>query len=76
MVRVADDVFYTAGYRSRGIMRRQLQGISLILFGILLALFALVNPWIPIIDDLLGTVSGYASIICGIIGVILALKKD
>lgn len=57
-------------------MRRQLQGISLILFGILLALFAQVNPWIPIIDDLLGTVSGYASIICGIIGVILALKKD
>ena len=56
-------------------MRRQLQGISLLLFGILLALFALVNPWIPIIDDLLGTVSGYASIICGIIGVILALKK-
>ena len=57
-------------------MRRQLQGISLLLFGILLALFALVNPWIPIIDDLLGTFSGYASIICGIIGVILALKKD
>ena len=57
-------------------MRKQLQGISLILFGILLALFALVNPWIPIIDDLLGTVSGYASIICGIIGVILALKQD
>ena len=43
---------------------------------ILLALFALVNPRIPIIDDLLGTISGYASIICGIIGVILALKKD
>ena len=58
------------------IMKKQLQGISLILFGILLALFALVNPWIPIIDDLLGTVSEYASIICGIIGVILALKKD
>lgn len=58
------------------IMKKQLQGISLILFGILLALFALVNPWIPIIDDLLGTVSGYTSIICGIIGVILALKKD
>ena len=57
-------------------MRKQLQGISLLLFGILLALFALVNPWIPIIDDLLGTFSGYASIICGIIGVILALKKD
>ena len=57
-------------------MRRQLQGISLILFGILLALFAQVNPWIPIIDDLLGTVSGYASIICGIIGVILVLNKD
>ena len=57
-------------------MRRQLQGISLILFGILLALFALVNPWIPIIDDLLGTISGYASIICGIIGVIKKKKKD
>ena len=56
-------------------MRKQLQGLSLILFGILLALFALVNPWIPIIDDLLGTVSGYASIICGIIGIILALDR-
>ncbi len=57
-------------------MKKQLQGISFILFGILLALFAIVDPWIPILDDILGTVSGYACLIFGIIGLILALRKD
>ena len=31
-------------------MKAQLRGIALLLFGILLMLFSIVDPWIPIID--------------------------
>ena len=57
-------------------MRKQLQGISFILFGILLALFAFVDPWIPILDSVLSKVAGYACLVFGIIGLILALRKE
>lgn len=32
-------------------MKKQLQGIALILFGTLLAVFALFAPWLPIVDS-------------------------
>ena len=57
-------------------MRKQLQGISFILFGILLALFAFVDLWIPILDSVLSMVAGYACLVFGIIGLILALRKE
>ncbi len=50
-------------------MKRQLQGIALILFGILLLFLAYLNPWVPIVEDvrvillLLAFVSGVAGVI-------------
>ena len=57
-------------------MKRQLQGIALILFGILLAVFALFNPRIPILDLYVATFANFASVAVGIIGLILVFKKD
>ena len=56
-------------------MKTQLKGIALLLFGILLMLFSIVDPWIPIIDvpALLAWPSGPA---CGAAGLVLALKKE
>ncbi len=33
-------------------MKKQMQGIGLMLFGIIMMLFSMINPWIPIFDDL------------------------
>ena len=57
-------------------MKKQLQGIALILFGILLAVFALFNPRIPILDLYVATFANFASVTIGIIGLILVFKKD
>lgn len=56
-------------------MKTQLKGIALLLFGILLMLFSIVDPWIPIIDvpSLLAWPSGPA---CGAAGLALAFKKE
>ena len=56
-------------------MKTQLKGIALLLFGILLMLFSIVDPWIPIIDvpSLLAWPSGLA---CGAAGLVLAFKKE
>ena len=56
-------------------MKTQLKGIALLLFGILLMLFSIVDPWIPIIDvpSLLAWPSGPA---CGAAGLVLAFKKE
>ena len=56
-------------------MKAQLRGIALLLFGILLMLFSIVDPWIPIIDvpSLFAWPSGLA---CGIAGLVLAFKKE
>lgn len=57
-------------------MKKQLQGIALILFGILLAVFALFDPWLPIIDSSIADFANYASVVMGIIGLILVFKKE
>lgn len=50
-------------------MKKQLQGISLILFGILLMLFCVLDPWIPIVDDILNnTLFLWGGLVSGIIG--------
>lgn len=56
-------------------MKTQLKGIALLLFGILLMLFSIVDPWIPIIDvpSLLAWPSGP---VCGAAGLVLAFKKE
>lgn len=57
-------------------MKKQLQGIALILFGILLAVFALFDPWIPIIGSYIADFANYASLAVGIIGLVLMFKKE
>ena len=33
-------------------MKKQLQGIALVLFGLLLVAVAAIDPWVPIIEDI------------------------
>lgn len=57
-------------------MKRQLQGIALILFGILLAVFALFNPWLPIVGSYIADFANYASVIVGVLGLFFVFKKE
>ena len=57
-------------------MKKQLQGISLILFGILLMIFSMVDPWLPIIDDSLTPIAFWAGMLCGIAGLVFSFKKE
>ncbi len=58
-------------------MNRQLKGIALILFGILLLIFSIIDPWIPIINsDFLDDIELWTGFILGIVGLIFALKND
>jgi len=57
-------------------MKKQLQGISLILFGILLILVAMVDPWIPIVDGVSSPIFLIAGIVLGIVGVFLSFKSE
>ncbi len=56
-------------------MKKQLQGIGLILFGMLLLWFSEIDPWVPIIEGL-EFVSLWGGLVSGIIGVVLLFKKD
>lgn len=57
-------------------MKKQLQGIALILFGILLMLVALIDPWIPIIDDLGSDIVLWLGVAAGIAGLVFTFKKE
>ena len=57
-------------------MKKKVQGISLILFGILLECFALFNPVIPIIDLYVAQFSNFAGILVGVVGLIMVFKSD
>ncbi|MGI6180889.1 MAG: hypothetical protein ACOYIE_02285 [Agathobaculum sp.] len=56
-------------------MKKQLQGIGMILFGMLLLWFSEIDPWVPIVEGL-GTVSLWGGLVAGIIGVVLLFRKD
>lgn len=56
-------------------MKKQLQGIGLILFGMLLLWFSEIDPWVPIIEGL-GFVSLWGGLASGIIGAVLLFKKE
>ena len=57
--------------------KKQLQGIALILFGILLVLFGVTNDtWIPIIDGLFYSALPWLGLIIGIIGLVFSFSKD
>lgn len=56
-------------------MKTQLKGIALLLFGILLMLFSILDPWTPIADIpyMLAWPSG---LVCGAAGLVLVFKKE
>ena len=57
-------------------MKKQIQGLALILFGILLMLLAIVNPYIiPIIGDIGSDIIIWIALALGIIGVALNFIK-
>lgn len=58
-------------------MKKQLQGIAFILFGILLILFGVTNDtWIPIIDGLFYPALPWLGLLLGIVGLAFCLSKD
>jgi len=57
-------------------MRKQLQGIGFILFGMLLVLIAMADPWIPVIDGATQPLLLLSGMVVGIIGLVLSCSKD
>ena len=51
-------------------MIRQIQGLALILFGILLLLVSEADLWFPILDDLLSDLGPLCGTAAGVIGLI------
>nr|WP_325304953.1 hypothetical protein [uncultured Dysosmobacter sp.] len=56
-------------------MKHPLTGISLILFGILLVLFSLAYPWVPVLGTLLTPIALWAGLACGIAGLVSTLRS-
>ena len=56
-------------------MKKQLQGISLILFAAVLMLYALIDPWIPIISDIPTDLVAVCALVVGIVGLVWSFKK-
>lgn len=56
-------------------MNHPLAGISLILFGILLVLFSLADPWVPVLGTLLTPIALWAGLACGVAGLVSALRS-
>ncbi len=57
-------------------MKQQLQGIALILFGFMLILFSVIDPWIPIIEGPTDKIFLWSGLLFGIWGVFHAFEKD
>ena len=57
------------------LVKKQLQGISLILFGIILEIYAMIDPWVPIFEGVLTVVSLYGGVVSGIVGLIFSFKS-
>ena len=56
-------------------MRRQLQGIALILIGILFTLVCMIDPWIPFIGDVGRAMYPILAAAASIAGLILVFKR-
>ena len=57
-------------------MENQLRGISLILIGILLAVFSTIDPWLPILGGDVGSILiPVLSLVVSIIGLWLCFKR-
>lgn len=57
-------------------MKKQLQGISFILFGILLMMITTIDPWVPIIEDVFTSITLWVGLISGIVGIIFSFMKE
>ena len=58
-------------------MKRQLQGIALILIGILLAIYTIIDPWLLVLGGDVGRVLiPVVSVAVSIIGLILCFKGN
>ena len=56
-------------------MKKQLQGISLILFGIMLILFSMVNPWLPIVGGIPAFLAFWVGLASGIVGLVFSFRN-
>ena len=58
-------------------VKYQLRGISLILIGIQLAIFTIIDPWLPILGGDFGRVMiPVMSVVISIIGLVLCFRKE
>ncbi len=55
-------------------MRRQLQGIALILIGILFTLVCMIDPWLPVIGDVGRVMYPILAAAASITGLVLVFK--
>lgn len=58
-------------------MKTQIRGIALILIGIQLAIYTIIDPWLPILGGDFGRVLiPVASVVVSIVGLVLCFKKE
>ena len=58
-------------------MKNQLRGIALILIGIQLAIYTIIDPWLPILGGDFGRVMiPVMSVVVSIIGLVLCFRKE
>ena len=58
-------------------MKNLFRGIALILVGIQLAIFAVIDPWLPVLGGDIGRILiPVLSVVISIAGLILCFKKD
>lgn len=57
-------------------MEKKLQGITLILFGIMLLFISMHSPWIPIIGTDHTDLALWIGIILGIVGLVFVFRKE
>lgn len=58
-------------------MKNQLRGIALILIGMQLAIYTIIDPWLPILGGDLGRVMiPVMSVVVSIIGLVLCFRRE
>ena len=57
-------------------MKKQLQGISLILFGIILMLFAIIDPYVPALENIPTVIAPWIGLASGIVGIVFSFSKE
>lgn len=57
-------------------MRKQLQGIALLLFGVLAMLIACIDPSLPVLESALTPIAFVIGLACGVTGLVFAFRKE